>query len=142
MNNDTSTNVHLMFNASRIITYEDDSIQYVSDVFLGQRNDGSTYKLDTLTALSNRSLDTPIIPIGLDSSLDFWSSMFTITQQSEMEMYQSEISTRWLRDHFDRGFISVLMAAQEDISDFIFADSRLLDGGITEGFIADGEWTA
>ncbi|MBR3018477.1 MAG: hypothetical protein IKH57_15605 [Clostridia bacterium] len=136
-NTETGDDVFLLINASRLVMDAGDRVKFVSDVFTGETDDGKTYEMDIITALTRDTLSEPVIPIGENGSLDFRTGVFTIPNQAEMELFLSDISGKWLVENMASGFIRTFMADTDAISEYIFNDGAMPAGTVVETVTED-----
>ena len=135
----------LLPNATRLFARGDRSLQFVSEVMRGDiRKDGNAYVLDIITALTAYAVSNPVIPIGSTGSLDFSTGILMLPDHADYEIYQHEISAKWVQEKMNEGFLRALIADPEECNECAMNGTELPHGkiaeGLTRGDTADG-WT-
>ena len=137
--------VFMLPNATRLITTSGGNLLMVSDVFSGNvTDDGKTQFIDLIVGLTGNLIKNPAIPVGMDGEMDFAGGVFTIPQQTDMELYLHEVSGAWLQAQFADTTFRLLSADQEALNECATGEGNHPDGTILEGLTkaetADG-WT-
>ena len=115
--------------------------QFVTEVIRGDvRGDGETHEIDIVTALTAWAAGHPVIPMGSTGSLDFSTGTLTLAARSDFELYLHEVSSRWLIEKLNEGFIRMLSGNQDEINTAVLYGEELPSGKIVEGLTEGSGW--
>ncbi|MBR3505371.1 MAG: hypothetical protein IKO07_14170 [Clostridia bacterium] len=145
-NTDTYLDVYLLPNATRQYATRRGGkllLQYVAEVVRGDiRGDGEKHEIDIITALTDKAIRNPVMPVGSAGSLDFSTGVLTLPSRAYFELYLHEISAGWLVDSLNSGFLQAMMADQDAVNDCALNGADLPEGtpaiGLIDGGAADG----
>ena len=143
-NKRTGQDVILMPNCTRIYTDASGRLEYVSEVLRGDvLGNGETHLIDIYTALTKYAFSIePVIPIGSTGQLDFRDGTLTLPSGADYELYLDEISSKWMKESLETGFIRWLDGNQDEVNSAVAEGKELPDGivleDLTEGAEKDG----
>ena len=132
--------IYLLPNATKLYA-GGPKLDFVSEVLRVNLLGGEeAYDVDIYTALTEKRIKEPVVPIGSTGSLDFASGVLTLPNEADYELYLHEISASWLIKVFNENFLRWFEADPEASNAYVLSDGESLpEGVIVEGLTEDGE---